>query len=197
MKERPVRIDRVVSSRDELLIVVDELDREIGSMTKARCHEGDGVLHRAFSLLLFNTAGEMLLQQRSATKELWPLHWSNSCCSHPRHGESMGHAIHRRLDEELGLRTELSFLFKFRYQARYEDVGSEHEVCSVYFGVSDEPPSPNRHEIAESRWLSPVEIDEELRAEPARFTPWFAMEWRRLRAGHAELFDNRVGVDYS
>src|SRR6185437_11810517 len=85
----------------ELLILVDESDREIGQLSKAECHRGSGVLHRAFSLLIFNEAGELLLQQRSAHKRLWPLYWSNSCCSHPRRAESMETAIHRRLYEEL------------------------------------------------------------------------------------------------
>src|SRR5579872_2001083 len=87
----------------EALILVDEADREVGHLSKAKCHDGQGVLHRAFSLLIFNDAGELLLQQRSAAKRLWPLYWSNSCCSHPRRAESMDSAIHRRLYEELGL----------------------------------------------------------------------------------------------
>ena len=97
------------------LILVDDADRELGSLTKAACHDGDGVLHRAFSLLIFNDAGELLLQQRAPTKRLWPLYWSNSCCSHPRWAESMEAATRRRLYEELGLRCPLQFLFKFQY----------------------------------------------------------------------------------
>ena len=82
------------------LILVDDADRELGYLSKAECHRGRGVLHRAFSLLIFNDAGELLLQQRSAAKRLWPLYWSNSCCSHPRRAETMEAATHRRLQEE-------------------------------------------------------------------------------------------------
>src|ERR1022692_4307168 len=81
----------------EWLILVDEADQEVGYQSKAQCHQGRGVLHRAFSLLIFNESGELLLQQRAASKRLWPLYWSNSCCSHPRRAEIMESAIHRRL----------------------------------------------------------------------------------------------------
>ncbi len=177
----------VVSSDDEVLILVDADDREIGSMTKIRCHEGDGALHRAFSLFVFNRAGELLVQQRSANKKLWPLHWSNSCCSHPRHGETTDEAIHRRLAQELGIRSELHFLYKFQYQASYQDVGSENEVCSVYLGISDDEVRPNSHEIADWRWMAADHIDEEMRSDASSFTPWFTMEWQRVRPRFRDL----------
>src|SRR5690606_14929915 len=109
----------IVSFDDEALVLVDADDREIGFLDKASAHDGEGVLHRAFSLFIFNPQGELLLQQRAADKRLWPGFWANSCCSHPRRGESMQDAIRRRLDEELGLDCALHFLFKFQYQARY------------------------------------------------------------------------------
>jgi isopentenyl-diphosphate delta-isomerase len=183
--------DEVVSNDDEVLILVDADDREIGSMTKARCHEGDGTLHRAFSLFVFNRAGELLVQQRSASKKLWPLRWSNSCCSHPRHGETTDEAIHRRLAEELGIRSELHFLFKFQYQARYQNVGSENEVCSVYLGVSDDEVRPNSHEIAAWRWIAAEDLDEEMRSDASSFTPWFTTEWERIRPRYRDL----LGID--
>ena len=99
------------------LILVDEADCEVGHASRSRCHEGTGLLHRAFSLFIFNDRGELLVQQRSAAKRLWPLYWSNSCCSHPRRAETMEAAIHRRLYEELGIKCLLHFLFKFQYQA--------------------------------------------------------------------------------
>ncbi len=179
--------DDVVSNDDEILILVDAEDREIGSMTKARCHEGDGTLHRAFSLFVFNRAGELLVQQRSANKKLWPLHWSNSCCSHPRHGETTDEAIYRRLAEELGVRSELHFLYKFQYQARYQNVGSENEVCSVYLGVSDDEVRPNSHEIAAWRWIAAKDLEQEMRSDAESFTPWFTMEWERVRPRYRDL----------
>src|SRR5258708_34152224 len=131
-----VRGSRNRASDSESVILVDEADREVGHLDKAQCHAGRGVLHRAFSLLIFNDAGELLLQQRSASKRLWPLYWSNSCCSHPRRAETMEAAIHRRLYEELGLRCPLRFLFKFQYQAQFDETGAENELCSVFIGRS-------------------------------------------------------------
>jgi len=173
-------VTRVVSSEKENLIVVDQRDVEIGALSKAQCHDGAGILHRAFSLFIFNTQGELLLQQRSAGKRLWPLFWSNSCCSHPRQGETMDVAVERRLDEELGIATKLEFVYKFSYQARYSELGSENELCSVYLGRSDQSVQANQNEIADSRFF-PVEVLEaELAQSENRFTPWFRMEWERL-----------------
>ncbi|MEJ2535320.1 MAG: isopentenyl-diphosphate delta-isomerase [Gammaproteobacteria bacterium] len=93
--------DEVVSSDTEELILVDDQDREVGFETKAGCHDGGGLLHRAFSLFVFNPEGQLLLQRRAADKRLWPLYWSNSVCSHPRRGESMTEAVQRRLRQEL------------------------------------------------------------------------------------------------
>jgi isopentenyl-diphosphate Delta-isomerase len=172
------------ADRDSL-ILVDEADREVGHMGKVQCHDGHGILHRAFSLLIFNPAGELLLQQRAATKRLWPLYWSNSCCSHPRSSEDMETAIHRRLNEELGLRCNLNFLFKFHYQAQFEAAGAEHELCSVYIGRSADPIRVDRHEILAVRWISPEALQAELTGSgAARFTPWFILEWGRIWRDH-------------
>ncbi len=167
------------------LILVDECDREVGHLDKARCHQGQGVLHRAFSLLIFNEAGELLLQQRAASKRLWPLYWSNSCCSHPRRAETMEHAIHRRLYEELGLRCPLQFLFKFRYEAQFDEAGAERELCSVFIGRTSDPVRSDPGEILAWRWISPEALQAELTgSEAGRFTPWFVMEWERIRRDH-------------
>src|SRR6202142_2782709 len=123
----------------EPLILVDQTDREVGHMSKTQCHQGRGTLHRAFSLLIFNPKGELLLQQRAASKRLWPLYWSNSCCSHPRRAETMEAATRRRLLEELGLSCDLQFLFKFRYQAQFDATGAENELCSVFIGCCNQP----------------------------------------------------------
>ncbi|MFV2073454.1 MAG: isopentenyl-diphosphate Delta-isomerase [Thermoanaerobaculales bacterium] len=182
---RPV--SKVVSSEDEHLILVDESDREIGHLSKGACHDGVGVLHRAFSLFIFNSAGELLLQQRSGEKRLWPLFWSNSCCSHPRRGETMEVATGRRLAQELGMTGRFHHLFTFQYQAPYLDIGSEHEVCWVFAGVSKEPPRPNANEIADVRWIAADDLDREFEAQPEVFTPWFALEWPRVKTGAQEI----------
>jgi len=172
----------VVSNEEEPLILVDEADREIGHLNKGECHDGDGVLHRAFSLFIFNSEGELLLQQRSAEKRLWPLFWSNSCCSHPRRGETMDVATRRRLEQELGMAANFNHLFTFQYHARYLDLGSESEICWVYIGLCDDPPRPNSTEISAVRWITANELDRELREQPEVFTPWSAEEWPRVRA---------------
>lgn len=179
--------NKVVSSDTEELILVDDDDRELGHLNKALCHDGDGVLHRAFSLFIFDASGRLLMQQRSRGKRLWPLYWSNSCCSHPRKGESLQQATARRLMEELNIEANIEFAFKFRYQARYGDLGSEHELCSVLLGRSDQPVVANEHEIAAVRYMDADEIDRMLAQQDGQLTPWFKMEWERLRRDFASL----------
>ncbi len=170
----------IVSSESELLILVDPDDQETGNLSKAECHHGDGILHRAFSVLLFNDRGELLLQQRSVAKRLWPMFWTNTCCSHPRQGESMQLATERRLQQELDTNSALEFVYKFAYQARFAELGSENELCSVYLGRLEREATANDTEIAALRFLSADELHREIDAEPERFTPWFKMEWQRL-----------------
>lgn len=176
----PLGRRKIVSSDDELLVLVDATDRTIGTLDKSACHDGRGVLHRAFSLFVFNSAGELLIQQRQADKRLWPSYWSNSCCSHPRAGEDIADAVGRRLAEELGVDADLTFLYKFEYTARFGDVGTEHELCWVYVGRSDQDPVVNTAEVQAWRWISRDLLTEELSSNPDSFTPWFTMEWRRL-----------------
>ena len=177
-----------VAADSEPLILVDETDREVGHLSKARCHQGRGVLHRAFSLLIFNDAGEWLLQQRAPSKRLWPLYWSNSCCSHPRRAETLEAAIHRRLYEELGLRCPLHFLFKFQYQAQFDAAAAEHELCSVFIGRSTGPVSINQNEIVSWRWSTPEALRAEMTGPGAEsFTPWFVLEWQRIWQDHREV----------
>ncbi len=172
----------VVSSDSEELILVDDDDREIGYQTKGICHDGDGILHRAFSVFIFNSKGEVLLQQRHGSKRLWPEIWANSCCSHPRRGEVLEDAAHRRLQQELGLDCDLEHVFTFQYHARYGDLGSEREMCAVYVGSTDQQPEVNPTEVAAWRYVSPDRLDRELTETPEQFTPWLALEWERLRS---------------
>ena len=169
----------------EPLILVDDSDREIGHLDRADCHAGSGVLHRAFSLLIFNGNGELLLQQRAAGKRLWPLYWSNSCCSHPRRSESMEAAIHRRLMEELGLACPLHFLFKFQYQAQFDAAGAERELCSVFIGRCNGRVRVDPEEIRAWRWIPTATLELKMTGpEAAGFTPWFRLEWERIWREH-------------
>jgi isopentenyl-diphosphate delta-isomerase len=168
----------------EPLILVDRDDREIGFSSKEDCHRGAGRLHRAFSIFLFDRRGRLLLQQRSGTKPLWPLHWSNSCCSHPRRGESVEAAARRRVREELELDCRPAFLYKFEYRAEFGTVGTEHELCWVYAGWISGEPEANDAEIAAWRFVTPVELTAEIAAQPDRFTPWLKLEWAEIEARH-------------
>jgi isopentenyl-diphosphate delta-isomerase len=153
----------------DALILVDEADREVGHLSKALCHEGRGVLHRAFSLLIFNARGELLLQQRAASKRLWPLYWSNSCCSHPRRAETMEAAIKRRL----------------QYQAQFDATAAEHELCSVFIARCTDHVRINPDEILGWRWISPEALQAAMSGRGAeKFTPWFILEWARIWRDH-------------
>lgn len=174
----------IVSSDQEALILVNALDEATGQLDKSACHDGVGVLHRAFSLFIFNDQGELLLQRRAANKRLWPDFWSNSCCSHPRVGESMALAVERRQQQELGLSAQLTYLYKFQYQAAYLDIGSEHELCSVYIGQTNDEPTINTTEISAWRWVPPNELNQLLAADADKFTPWFKLEWETLQHEH-------------
>ena len=177
---------RIVSSESEDLILVDTDDKETGFLSKAKAHDGQGVLHRAFSVFLFNEKGELLLQQRAVSKRLWPGFWSNSCCSHPRRGETLRVATRRRLRDELNIDAELEFVYKFMYQAEFGELGSEHELCHVYLGHIDGDIHANDHEIEKIRYLGAAEMEREFEEDAGCFTPWFKMEWQSLKNNYAE-----------
>ncbi len=174
----------IVSFEDEPLILVDANDNILGHMPKAEAHLGEGVLHRAFSIFLFNGQGEVLLQQRAASKQLWGGFWSNSCCSHPRRGETVTDAAARRLCEELAVNTPLMFLYRFEYQAQFSAAGAEHELCSVFAARSDAPIVVNENEISACAFVAPDALDHELATRPERYTPWLKLEWPRIREAH-------------
>jgi len=179
--------DGVVSSEDEALIRVDSSDRPIGTLDKSACHDGAGLLHRAFSLFIFNPKGELLIHKRHPSKRLWPAYWSNSCCSHPRAGEDMTTAVGRRLQQELGLTARLQYLYKFEYRAEFGVAGTEHELCWVYVGTTPATPVINTTEIAEWRWIAPEELFFNDTATTEIYTPWFKLEWARLQSDFSDV----------
>jgi isopentenyl-diphosphate delta-isomerase len=176
-----------VSFADELLILVDDEDREVGHTNKLGAHQGDGLLHRAFSIFLFDGPDRVLLQQRAAEKPLWPGFWSNSVCSHPRQGETYERATERRLFEELGTEAPLHRVYRFKYQASFGDAGAEHELCTVYIGnrSANAVIAPHHEEVQDWDWFDCKKVDHWTRDEPDVFTPWFLMEWRALREQYA------------
>ena len=174
----------VVSSNAEDLILVDAADNPVGFLDKSSCHDGKGVLHRAFSAFVFNDRGEVLIQKRAAEKRLWPSYWSNSCCSHPRRGETMEVAVRRRLNQELGLPAnevrDLRYLYKFEYRAAFGAAGSEHELCSVFQAQFGGEPVFNVTEVEDWAWVPPTELTRRLAEQSSRFTPWLRLEWPRV-----------------
>ena len=185
---------RIVSSEAEELILVNENDDETGFLSKAECHDGAGQRHRAFSVFLFNDAGELLLQQRSQQKRLWPGFWSNTCCSHPRKGESMAVATQRRLYDELHIESALEFVYKFAYEAEFGEAGSENELCHVYLGQINGDIVPNEHEIESIQYLSAKALIEGFESQPQSFTPWFKMEWLALADEHRDVLSRYCAI---
>lgn len=180
---------RIVSSEAEQLILVDADDRDAGFLSKAQCHDGAGIMHRAFSVFLFNVAGELLVQKRSDSKRLWPGYWSNTCCSHPRRGETLQIATSRRLHDELNVESTLEFVYKFSYQARFDASGAENELCHVFLGRVGDDVRPNELEIAAIRYVSPAVLQAEFVDAADTFTPWFKMEWQALLNEHGAMLE--------
>ena len=166
--------DSVIPDAFETVILVDTDDNEIGFSGKLPAHS-DGKLHRAFSILITNREGELLLQRRAGGKYHFASLWSNTCCGHPRPGESTCTAAERRLQEEFGFTVALKKLFAFQYRA--EDANSElieNEYLHVLHGYFDGEPNPNPDEIGAYRWMRPGNIQRTLISRPDWFTPWFA-----------------------
>ena len=185
---KPTQNNETVSFADEKLVLVNEQDEVIGYGDKYDIHLKDIQRHRAFSILIFNSNGDLLVQQRSEEKPLWPLYFSNTCCSHPRRNETFEEATDRRLQEEMGLSADLHYLYKFEYKEDYiekgETIGSEHEICRVYVGVTDDEPNPNRTEVKSWRTMTPAAIDKAIESNPEDYSPWFKMEWLTIREYH-------------
>jgi isopentenyl-diphosphate delta-isomerase len=160
--------------------LVDENDNETGYLTKDLCHQGSGILHRAFSVFIFNDKKDLLLQRRSEDKLLWPNYWSNSVCSHPRKGESLEIASQRRLDDEMGINADLKWLFKFQYQAKFKNLGSEFELCHVLIGKHNGLYFPNPNEIKDLMLIPFEDVEKEITKNEKYYTPWFKIEWARI-----------------
>lgn len=164
---------------DELIILVDEQDNEIGFIEKMKAHETEQ-LHRAFSIFIFNSKGEMLLQQRADSKYHSGGLWTNACCSHPRKGESLEQATHRRLSEELGFDCPLKPAFTFIYKAELDKGLTEHELDHVFIGTYDGAIQPNPDEVKSVKWMLPDELQRDLKTNPNNYTVWFKIAFERV-----------------
>lgn len=156
---------------NEQVVLVDEHDRAIGTMGKLEAHRS-AVLHRAFSVFVFDGHGRLLLQRRAETKYHSGGLWSNTCCGHPRPGEHVADAASRRLGEEMGFTCALSPQFDFTYRADVGNGLTEHEFDHVFFGFSDNVPSPDPSEAGEWRYVEPAVLLNEIRSAPEQFTVW-------------------------
>jgi isopentenyl-diphosphate delta-isomerase len=157
---------------NEWVVLVDDNDSETGIMPKLEAHE-KGVLHRAFSVFIFNSKGEMLLQQRATNKYHSGGLWTNACCSHPRQGESVTDAANRRLMEEMGLKCALTETFSFIYKAALEHGLTEYEYDHVLAGVTDEKPAINLSEVSGYKYVTKEGLKYDMAALPEAYTEWF------------------------
>lgn len=164
----------------EWVVLVDPNDQELGLMEKMEAHE-KGALHRAFSLFLFNSKGEWLLQQRAHSKYHSPGLWTNACCSHPRQGETPAQAATRRLNEEMGMYCQPKPVFHFQYRSQFSNSLIEHELDHVLIGYSDAVPKPNPDEVANYRYVSLSDLEFEMKHYPTHFTVWFRICFQEVK----------------
>ena len=160
------------SDRMEQVILVDHNDNQIGLEEKLKAHQNGGKLHRAFSIFIFNSKGETMLQQRALTKYHGGGLWTNTVCSHPRVGETILQAAHRRLKEEMGFDCEMKEVFAFEYEAAMDKGLTEHEYDHVLFGTYNEDPKPDPKEANGWKWMSLEDLNEEIKNNPSAYTPW-------------------------
>jgi isopentenyl-diphosphate delta-isomerase len=164
----------------EKVILVDENDLAIGEMGKMEAHE-NAVLHRAFSVFIFNSNHELMLQQRALSKYHSPGLWTNTCCSHPRPGENTEAAAHRRLVEEMGFDCEIHKIFDFIYKAKLDQGLAEHEFDHVFAGTFNSNPKINHHEVESWKWMHMDDIATDMKMNPEQYTVWFKIAFERVR----------------
>jgi isopentenyl-diphosphate delta-isomerase len=164
---------------EERIVLVNTRDTEVGTEEKIKAHR-EGKLHRAFSVFVFNSRGEKLLQRRAKTKYHSGGLWTNTCCSHPRPGEPVEEAAHRRLKEEMGFDCELKEVFHFTYRVTVGENLFEHEYDHVFVGTFDGEPDPNPEEIDDWKWIGLEELKREMQEDPDRYTYWLRVVFDRV-----------------
>ncbi len=164
----------------EYVILVNDNDMPLGAMEKMEAHER-GKLHRAFSIFIFNTKGEMMLQKRAEDKYHSPGLWTNTVCSHPHPGEDTEEAAHRRLVEEMGFDCDLKELFSFKYKAKVGGGLVEHEYDHVFIGKTDKKPVPNPEEVSDWKYVSLEDVLADIKNNPDNYTEWFKIAVKELK----------------
>ncbi len=170
----------------EYVILVNKNDLPLGTMEKMEAHE-KGVLHRAFSVFIFNTDGKLLLQRRALEKYHSPGLWTNTVCSHPRAGEKTEEAVHRRMKEEMGFDCAVEEVFSFVYNADVGDGLREHEYDHVFVGVSNTIPKPNPEEVGDWKYMGFEEVLEDVRKNPANYSVWFKIALEELAKNRSKI----------
>lgn len=158
--------------KEELVILVNEKNEQLGLMPKMEAHE-KALLHRAFSVFIFNDSSELLLQQRAETKYHSPLLWTNTCCSHQRNGETNIEAGKRRLKEEMGFSCELNEVTSFIYKAPFDNGLTEHELDHILVGYYNNNPEINEEEVENFKWMTLEEVKGQIEDNPKLYTEWF------------------------
>ncbi len=169
---------------EDRVILVDPADRRVGTAGKTLAHRA-GLLHRAFSILVHNHAGDLLIQRRAPGKYHSGGLWANTCCSHPRPGERTEDAAHRRLKEEMGIDCALDQAGALLYRADVGNGLTEHEYDHVFVGRWEGSPEPDPAEVVEWRWVRPRDLRRWMRARPHRFVPWFPLALREVDRARA------------
>ena len=172
---------------EEKVILVDKNDKEIGIGEKMKIHR-EGKLHRAFSIFVFNSRGELLLQKRAKSKYHSGGLWTNTCCSHPRSGESTERAAHRRLKEEMGFDCELKEIFSFTYKAKLDNDLFENEFDHVFIGNFDDNPLPNPKEVDEWKWVNLEELKRDIKENPTNYSYWLKISIDKTISASRFLF---------
>ncbi len=165
--------------KEEQVILVNEKDEQIGLMPKMEAHE-KAVLHRAFSVFIFNSNNQLMLQQRAASKYHSPLLWANTCCSHQRNGESNLEAGKRRLQEEMGFVCELEEKTSFIYKAPFDNGLTEHELDHIMVGFYNDNPIINREEVEAYKWMDVEDIKNDIANHPEIYTAWFKIIFKNF-----------------
>jgi isopentenyl-diphosphate delta-isomerase len=165
--------------KEEEVVLVDENDHKLGTMEKIEAHEKE-MLHRAFSVLIFNKKGKLLIQKRADEKYHCPGLWTNTICSHPRDGEDYEAGAHRRLREEIGFDCPLGREFCFVYEKKFDNRLTEHEYDCIFTGEYDGEIDPDPKEVSETRWISINVLEEEIKKSPDSYTEWFKLILTRL-----------------
>ena len=162
------------------VILVDKNDNQIGLEDKVKAHLGQGILHRAFTILIFNKKNEILLQKRAKDKMLWPLVWEATCSSHPLENKTYEEAGKKRLKQELGFSCPLKLVDKFIYQSSCGKVGAENEVCGLLKGEYNGDVKADSQEVAEWKWVSLLELRKEIKKNPEQYAPWLKIALEKL-----------------